>query len=74
MIVELIIFFGVCTLVGLGMILLRLDNTNTDNASLTQVFMITMFNVGLIIAYSLPVLIAVYVIYTEVTRTTQVPF
>jgi|TARA_B110000008_G_C16418277_1_gene342696 hypothetical protein len=74
MIAELIIFFGVCTLVGLGMILLSLDNTNTDNASLTQMFMITMFNVGLIIAYSLPVLITVYIIYTEVTRTTQVPF
>ena len=74
MIAELIIFFGVCTLVGLGMILTSLDNPNTDNASLTQMFMIIMFNVGLIIAYSLPVLITAYLIYAEVTKTTQVPF
>ena len=62
--IMLIIIFGTLTVVGLGMILASIDNPNTENFKLGDLFKLTMINVFMIFVYSLPLLILFFVLWS----------
>jgi hypothetical protein len=64
-VIELILFFGISILVGIAMILFSLDNADTTNASIFQMFQYTMINLVLILLYSAPLVILVLYAYWD---------
>lgn len=63
--IELILFFGISILVGIAMILFSLDNADTTNASIFQMFQYTMINLVLILLYSAPLVVFVLYAYWD---------
>lgn len=67
-IIELILFFGITILVGIAMILFSIDNPDTSNASISQMFMFTMINLALILIYSAPLVLFVLYAYSDMFK------